>query len=122
MAIEGKTPSEALYGEKPKVGHMRVFGCTAYSLIPENERQKLDAETRKCIFLGYPNNKKGYQLHDQSNLKVIYSRDVIFDESTPGVEKESHDKLHSSDDPLIVLVNSSDECMQFHCRHKRRLA
>ena len=28
--VEGKTPYEAIYGEKPKVGHLKVFGCSAF--------------------------------------------------------------------------------------------
>ena len=32
-----KTPHEAMYTEKPKVSHLRVFGCTAYSHIPKDE-------------------------------------------------------------------------------------
>jgi hypothetical protein len=36
-AVEGKTPYQALHGEKPKVGHLKVFGCTAYSHIPKDE-------------------------------------------------------------------------------------
>ena len=75
-SVEGKTPYEAIYGEKPKVGHLRVFGCTAYSHIPKDEREKLDAKARHCIFLGYPSNRKGYQLYDQSIHRVIHSRDV----------------------------------------------
>ena len=59
-AVEGKTPYEAICGEKPKVGHLRVFGCTAYSHIPKDERRKLDAKAHKCIFLGYSSNRKGY--------------------------------------------------------------
>ena len=61
-SVEGKTPYEEIYGEKPKVGHLRVFGCATYALIPKDECQKLDAKARKCIFLGYSNNSKGYQL------------------------------------------------------------
>ena len=50
-AIEDKTSFEALYGEKPKVGHMRVvFGCTAYSHISKDERQKLDSKTCNVFF------------------------------------------------------------------------
>ena len=30
-AVPGQTPYEALYGDKPTVGHFRVFGCTAYA-------------------------------------------------------------------------------------------
>ena len=36
--VEGKTSYEAIYGEKPKVGHLKVFGCSAYSYIPKDER------------------------------------------------------------------------------------
>ena len=28
-AVEGKTPYEAWHGTKPRVDHLRVFGCTA---------------------------------------------------------------------------------------------
>ena len=37
ISVEGKTPYEAIYGEKPKVGHLRLFGCTAYSHVPKDE-------------------------------------------------------------------------------------
>lgn len=36
-AIEGMTPYEAWHGEKPKVDHLRVFGCDAYAHIPKDE-------------------------------------------------------------------------------------
>ena len=29
-AVEGKSPYEAIYGVKSKVGHFRAFACTAY--------------------------------------------------------------------------------------------
>ncbi len=34
---EGMTPYEAWHGEKPKVDHLRVFGCDAYAHIPKDE-------------------------------------------------------------------------------------
>ena len=52
-AIEGKIPYEAISHEKPKVGHLRVFECTAYSHIPKDKRHKLDDKAQRCIFLGY---------------------------------------------------------------------
>ena len=36
-AVKDKTPYEALTGEKPSVGHLRVFGCAAYRHIPKDE-------------------------------------------------------------------------------------
>ena len=107
-AVEGKTPYEKMYGQKPKVGHLRVFGCTAYSHIPKDERQKLDPKARKCIFLGYFTNRKGYRLYDESTHKVIHSRDVRFDESPHTVEKESLTPA-SGENPQVVIDCSSHE-------------
>ena len=55
-AIEGKTPYKAISGEKPKVGHLRVFGCTAYSHIPKDKRHKFDDKAQRYIFLEYSTN------------------------------------------------------------------
>ena len=90
-AVKGMTPFEALTGEKPRVDTLRVFGCLAYAHIPKDERQKFDSKARRCIFLGYGTVTKGYRLYDVNRSKVLYSRDVVFDESMPGVEKEPKD-------------------------------
>ena len=79
-SVQGKTPYEALTGEKPRVDHLKVFGCAAYAHVPSQERQKLDEKSRRCIFLGYGKEIKGYRLYDMEKLRVIYSRDVRFDE------------------------------------------
>ena len=52
-AVEGKTPFEAWTEQKPNVGHLRVFGCAAHAHVAKDERQKLDAKSRKCVLLGY---------------------------------------------------------------------
>ena len=87
-AVEGKTPFEAWTGQKPDVKNFRVFGCVAYAHIPKDERHKLDSKAKKCIFLGYGTNTKGYRLYDPQCNKVIHSRDVVFDELSPGVTSE----------------------------------
>ena len=48
-AVEGKTPVEALTGEKPNVGNLHSFGCIAYAHIPKDERHKLDPKARMCF-------------------------------------------------------------------------
>ena len=68
--LENGTPFEEWTGEKPRVNHMKIFGCTAYTHIPEDERKKLDSKAKKCIFLGYGGLKKGYYLYDQRSLCV----------------------------------------------------
>ena len=87
-AVKGKTPHEAYHGKKPDVGHLRVFGCTAYAHVAKDERKKLDMTARRCVLVGYGTEVKGYRLYDPSSRKVFYSRDVRFNESEIGYEKE----------------------------------
>ncbi|OMO61385.1 Integrase, catalytic core [Corchorus capsularis] len=80
-AVEGKTPYEALFGKKPSVSHLKVFGCICYVWIPEAKRSKLDEKVEVCIFVGYSNNVKGYRAFNPKAGKVVVSRDVTFNES-----------------------------------------
>ena len=86
--VEGKTPFEAWTGQKPNEGHLRVFGCAAYAHVAKDERQKLNAKSRKCVLLGYGTERKGYRLYDPRRERIFYSRDAVFDESSRGIEKE----------------------------------
>ena len=38
-----------------------------------------------CVFLGYCTNRSGYRLYDFNKAKIVFSRDVIFDESIVGI-------------------------------------
>ncbi len=87
-AVKGMTPFEAWMGEKPTVKHLREFGCFVYAHVVKDERQKLDSKARKCVFLGYSTETKGYRLYDPKRERVFYSRDVVFSELGRGVEKE----------------------------------
>ena len=75
------TPFEAWTGVKPDVKHLRSFGCIVYAHIPKDERKKLDPKAKKCVLLGYGTETKGYRLYDLQSSRVIYSRDVKFNES-----------------------------------------
>ncbi|KAL9235698.1 hypothetical protein vseg_010437 [Gypsophila vaccaria] len=79
-AVMNQTPFEAWRGKKPRLRHLRIFGCTAYALIPSNLRHKLDRKSEKYIFVGYNIESKAYKLYNPTNGKVIVSRDVRFNE------------------------------------------
>ena len=80
-ALKDKTPEEAWTGRVPTVGHLRVFGCKAYTHIPAEKRGKLDAKATECVFLGYYEDSKAWRLYDKSNNRIIKSRDVVFVET-----------------------------------------
>ena len=106
--MEGKTPYEAMYGIKLRVGDLRVFGCSAYAHVPKDERQKLDAKAHKCIFLGYSTNRKGYRLYDQKICRVMHSRDVRFSETIHSNGKEPSTSAPNRS-PQVVIDSSSGE-------------
>ena len=60
----------------------------AYAHVAKEERKKLDSKTRKCVFLGYGAERKGYRLYDPKRAKVFHSRDVVFNEKKRGIERE----------------------------------
>ena len=81
------SPHEKWYGKKPNVKHVRVFGCIAYALKPNLERQKMTAKSDKMRFIGYPFGTKGYRLYDKQKHRVVVRRDVVFNETDFGKQR-----------------------------------
>jgi len=87
-ATSGQTPYERWYERIPDVSKFRVFGCMAYAHVPEAERRKLDKKAIKLRFLGYGDSQKGYRLYDVEKKKVVIRRDVAFNETDFGYQKQ----------------------------------
>ncbi|KAK9074195.1 hypothetical protein SSX86_006792 [Deinandra increscens subsp. villosa] len=75
--LNGRSPYELVYGFKPSLNHLRVFGCLCFSTVL-NEKDKFSSHADKCILLGYSNQKKGYKLWSLEKHKILFSRDVKF--------------------------------------------
>ena len=65
--LDSITPEEAWSGRRPCIAHMRVFGCVAYAMVPDEQRGKLDAKGTKCLFLGYCEGTKAYMANVFTN-------------------------------------------------------
>ena len=102
-SLNGKTPFEILFGKKPDIYNFKIFGCEAYAHIPKDERRKLDSKSLKCVFLGYGNNIKGYRLFDLNRERIIFSRDVIFNEMKFNFESKNNEL-----EKFIKVGNESD--------------
>jgi hypothetical protein len=57
-----------------------VFGCIAYVHVPDEKISKLDPKAKKCTFIGYSLEQKGYRCFNPSTRKLQVSRNVVFDE------------------------------------------
>lgn len=107
--LKNRSPTSALSGGIPEcewtgsnidLSHLRVFGCIAYSFVPDVKRQKLDAKAKQYIFVGYGETCKGYRLSDPFDpKKVIYSRNVMFHEdkfyNKSNFKKVEHDRANN---------------------------
>jgi len=81
-ALNSKTPQEAWSGRKPDVSHLRVFGCKAFTHVPDEKRTKLESKFMPCVFLGYYEGTKAYRLMCLKTKKVIKSRNFMFIEGS----------------------------------------
>ncbi|KAJ0898957.1 putative RNA-directed DNA polymerase [Helianthus annuus] len=90
-----------MFGFKPSISHLRVFGCLCFSTILNNS-DKLSYNAEKCILIGYSNVKKGYKLWSLDNKKEFYSRDVKFYET---VFPYKSNNLTNQDEILTEKLN-----------------
>ena len=90
VALKGNVPNQVWTGKEVSYEHLHVFGCKAFVHIPKDERSKLDAKTRQCVFIGYGQDDFGYKLYDPVEKKIVRSRDVVFieDQTIEDIRKE----------------------------------
>eukprot|EP00253_Pinus_taeda_P029021 PITA_29021 len=90
--LDDKTPQEVWTSKKPSLSHLRVLECDAYVHAPKEKRTKLDSKSKKCIFIGYKDGLKGYNLWNRVTWKVLYNRDVVFREVKYVIKQEVQPK------------------------------
>lgn len=79
--IQNLTPYEKLFKRKPTYHHIRTFGCLAFASNPIKDKDKFMSRGVPCLFLSYPNYKKGYKVLDLTINQTFVSRDVKFVEN-----------------------------------------
>jgi hypothetical protein len=62
---------------KPDYTPLRVFGCRAFTHVGIDKRESLDLHTTPCVFLGYPEDHRGWKLW------ALRAKQVISSPSTP---------------------------------------
>lgn len=78
--LQYKSPFEMLYGSRPSYDHSRTFGSLCYARRVARDHDKFQARGIRCIFLGYPQNKKGWLVFYMDTETTFVSRDVVFHE------------------------------------------
>lgn len=87
------------------------MGCLAYASVlgPTKYQDKFASRKRKFVFIGYPQNQKGYKLYDLDTHELFVSRDVTFFEH---IFPFHNSPLSSPDQPIQPFYLASDS--EFH--------
>ena len=72
--LDGMTPFKSWSGNKPDVTHFRIFGSKAWARIPSEKRKDLQPRIQECLFFGYSEYSKGYNLINLSINKAFISK------------------------------------------------
>ncbi|KAK3023698.1 hypothetical protein RJ639_044308 [Escallonia herrerae] len=110
QGLLGSMKTEKLDFYEHCVFRKQIFGCLAYAHVNHG---KLELKAKKCIFLGYTNGVKGYQLWcpDSESSRFLISRDVTFDESSMLSKKRElidAGKDHSAREKVELEVRAPD--------------
>ncbi|GJT67256.1 retrovirus-related pol polyprotein from transposon TNT 1-94 [Tanacetum coccineum] len=80
--LNERAKKEEWQGKEVSLAHLRVFGCDSYVKVKDVARDKLDAKSVKCTFIGYGSDEMGYRFWDSKSHKVVRIRDVTFNEDS----------------------------------------
>lgn len=79
--LNGLSLYKKLMKIKPKIDHLRVFGCLCYSkVLPTTD--KFDSRSIPSVMMGYSLTQKGYKLFNLETNTFIVSRDIKFIKNT----------------------------------------
>jgi hypothetical protein len=104
------TPYEMIYGRKPDVSNLRVFGCICYAFVSPERRSKLEPSAVKCRLIGYGDDDdivevQGYKLLRESDRTILYCSSVRFDEEAEIEPLESNGTVN---DDVADVWNYND--------------
>ncbi|KAH9707030.1 Integrase catalytic domain-containing protein [Citrus sinensis] len=108
-AIGLKTAMEMWTGKPADYSYLHAFGCPVYVMYNVQERTKLDAKSRRCIFLGYADGVKGYRLWDPTTHKIVISRDDIFVEDQLQRKDGDDGTVKEKSETVPVYVENNPE-------------
>ncbi|XP_076926208.1 uncharacterized protein LOC143589278, partial [Bidens hawaiensis] len=73
-------------------GIQEKFGCLGHVHVPKEKRTKFGDRSFTCVLAGVSEESKGYRLIDPRTMKVVVSKDVIFEEDKAWVWDEIEEK------------------------------
>ncbi len=108
---ENKTAFEAIFGKKPDLRHIRIFGSLAFQQVHNHKGWK--GKSTNMILVGYDGQSNKYRLYNESTRQIIIAHDVSFEESyeryVPVTIKHETPALDMHDERKVVTLSDDDD-------------
>lgn len=104
-SLQGKTPWELWYGQKPDYSYMWEIGCQAFVLILNRHNPKIYEQSLECILIGYDLKSKSYRCYNHATKQVHCSYHVRFIESHEGHTPKTRDNSVTQPEGSLQLDN-----------------
>jgi transposase InsO family protein len=109
MDKNDKTPSEIFYNKKVDMSNLKLFGSKVMVQIPKVKRRKWDKNSRELIFVGYDAETKAYRCVDKNTGQLTLSRDVIFHDNAPNLEKDRTIEIEEDEDVVKLEISTDSD-------------
>ncbi|GJS04091.1 putative RNA-directed DNA polymerase [Tanacetum coccineum] len=107
------TPFETWKGKRTSLGHIKIWGCEIF--VRREAQDKLEARSKKCLFIGYPKESFGYLFYKPKDNVVFVARRGVFLEREMISKEDSGSKIdleeiqESVDEEPIITTDTQQE-------------
>ena len=116
------TPYECMFGRKPVLDNLRVFGCRAEAFVPDAVRGKGEDRSRPGLFVGYDEISKGFKFLPDGSRKWVPVRTMAFMERA-GEEKgdglRAEDQMEMDwEEEVEDAMDVGEEAVEYEAQRK----
>ncbi|UYV83708.1 hypothetical protein LAZ67_23002187 [Cordylochernes scorpioides] len=106
------TPMEKWKGKKPSVSHIMRFGCEVFYKLENHQRHKLEAKSKRGIFVGYSRCRRAYRVFDITTRVILETADIHFRENKNVILEEKQSDNNTDTDTYFFI--QEDEQLDNH--------
>jgi len=107
--VGSQAPYELLYGRRPDLRSLPLFGAKSQVHIADEKRSKLEGKTLDCIFLGFADGVKAGVFEDTKTDRRFVSRDAVIAGVRIGNDFGTVSASEHAEDNSVKTENASSE-------------
>ncbi|GKB54193.1 putative RNA-directed DNA polymerase [Tanacetum coccineum] len=122
-----KTPFEMWKGKRPYLKHIKIWGCEVY--VRGETQDKLEARSKKCLFVGYPEESFGYLFYKLKDNVVFVARKGMFLKREMISKEDSGSKIdleeipeYADEEPIDKISDSTLSELDEPANYKEAMA